>query len=400
MLQKKILARLATLEEQIIAWRRQLHQHPELSGQEKETAALVAAVLDANHIRHRTGVGGGHGIVAWLDSPRGNRQLALRADMDALPLEDGKKCPYASRRPGIMHACGHDGHTAVLLGLAVALAPHAAELPGPVSFIFQPAEENGCGAREILAACRPQVSTLNAIFGFHFFPGLETGIVAAPQGTVMAAADFFQLRVKGRSAHACYPEKSVDAIQVAAQLINAINFLAAKERNPSLPALVSIGTIAGGTAANIIADRVEIKGTIRTIDAEQRRDFLARFRRLLQGLTAACNAGLDLELQQLAPALVNEPRLVDFIRHLAGEVPGLEALSTTPEPVMGSEDFAYFAEQVPACYLKIGCGNREKGIEHPLHSRLFDLDEKALGLAARLLAAIVCHAQEIPSPAR
>jgi len=216
----------------------------------------------------------------------------------------------------------------------------------------------------------------------------------------MAAADFFHLRLRGVAAHACFPERGTDAIQAAAQLIAAMNFLAAKGRNPARPALISVGTIKGGTAANIIADQVEMSGTIRTIDEEQRRDFLARFRNLLAKTAAAAGAGVDIDLQPVAPALVNDARLLDFVARLAGEVPGLETLVTTPEPVMGSEDFAYFAERLPGCYLKIGCGNPRQGIDQPLHSTLFDLDEKALGLAARLLAAVVCRAQEIPSPAR
>ena len=396
---KTINQRIGEITPQIISWRRHLHRHPELSGQEKETAAMVAEILDNNGIRHQNGVGG-HGVVAWLDNGRPGPALAFRADMDALPLTEVKNCPYASTNQGVMHACGHDGHTAVLLGLATVLAPIAHQLPRPVTLIFQPAEENGQGARAMLAEQVLQNPPALAIFGFHFFPHLETGSVALSQGPIMAATNHFSLEVFGKSSHACYPEKSIDAIQVAASLITSINYLMTKARNQVDPALISIGTINGGTAANIIADQVKITGTIRTLFPEQRQNLLKSFKQLLEDLAKAYGARISLEIDQIAPALANDPRLVQHMARLLGNMPEIKELDVASKPVLGGEDFAYFAQQVPGCYLKIGCGNQEKNIIYPLHSNRFNLDETALELATKVLAAAACQPLELSASAK
>ena len=391
---KTIYQQIEKITPQIISWRRHLHRHPELSGQEKETAAMITEILDNNGIRYQSGVGG-HGVVARLDNGRSGPALAFRADMDALPLTDDKDCPYTSTRQGIMHACGHDGHTAVLLGLATVLAPIAHQLPRPVTLIFQPAEENGQGARAMLAEQVLQNPPTMAIFGFHFFPHLETGSVALSQGPVMAATNHFSLEVFGRSSHACYPEKSIDAIQIAVSLITSINYLMTKARNQVDPALISIGTINGGTASNIIADHVQITGTIRTLYPEQRRDLLKKFKQLLEDQAKAYGARISLKIDQVAPALTNDPQLVQHMARLLEDIPEIKELDLASKPVLGGEDFAYFAQQIPGCYLKIGCGNQKKGISYPLHSNRFDLDEDALELATKALAATACQPLEL-----
>ncbi|MCD6151278.1 MAG: amidohydrolase [Deltaproteobacteria bacterium] len=393
---RTINLRISEITPQIISWRRHLHQHPELSGQEKETAAMVAEILDSNDIHYQSGVGG-HGVVAWLDNGRPEPGLAFRADMDALPLTEAKPkdCPYTSTHQGVMHACGHDGHTAVLLGLATVLAPIAHQLPRPVTLIFQPAEENGQGARAMLAEQVLQNPPTMAIFGFHFFPHLETGTVALSQGPIMAATNHFSLEVFGTSSHACYPEKSIDAIQIAVSLITSINYLMTKARNQVDPALISIGTINGGTASNIIASQVKITGTIRTLFPEQRQNLLKKFKDLLEDLAKAYGARISLKIDQVAPALTNDPRLVQHMARLLGNIPEIKELDLASKPVLGGEDFAYFAQQVPGCYLKIGCGNQKKGIIYPLHSNRFDLDEDALELATKVLAATACQPLEL-----
>ncbi len=391
--------RIKEIIPQIVSWRRHLHQHPELSGREEATAAMISEVLSRHGIRHQNNVGG-HGIVAWLDNGGQEPAIAFRADMDALPLADAKKCPYTSRHQGVMHACGHDGHTAVLLGLAVALAPIARQLPHPITLIFQPAEETGQGARAMLAEGVLQNPPVKSIFGFHFFPHLETGQVALNRGPVMAATDYFSLEVHGTAAHACYPEKSTDAIQAATSLITAVNYLMTKARNQVDPALVSIGTIHGGTAANIIADQVAVTGTIRTVYPDQRRELLQKFRQLLEDLAGAYGARISLTIDQVAPALINDPRLARHMIRLLENIPEITAIDSTDKPVLGGEDFAYFAHQVPGCYMKVGSGNQEKGIIHPLHSSLFDLDEEALTVAGHILAALAAHPLDIPSSAK
>ncbi len=396
---RTINQRISEITPQIISWRRHLHRHPELSGQEKETAAMIAEILKNHGIKHQTGVGG-HGIIAWLDNGKPGPAIAFRADMDALPLTDIKDCPYASTHLGVMHACGHDGHTAVLLGLATVLAPFAHQLPRPVTLIFQPAEENGQGARAMLDEQVLHNPPSMAIFGFHFFPHLETGTIALSQGATMAATDHFSLEILGTSSHACYPEKSIDAIQITANLITSINYLMTKARNQVDPALISIGTINGGTASNIIADQVKITGTIRTLFSEQRQELLKRFKQLLEDLAKAYGARISLKINQVAPALTNDPRLVRHMVRLMENIPEIKGLDLASKPVLGGEDFAYFSQQVPGCYLRIGCGNQGKNIIYPLHSNRFDLDETALELATKVLAATACQPLELSTSAK
>ncbi len=377
-------------------WRRHLHRHPELSGREAESAAFLSRVLDRYGINHQRGIGG-HGIVATITPATKNQDaspIAFRADFDALPLSDRKDCAYASLNPGVMHACGHDGHAAVLLGLAVLLKKNRERLELPVKLIFQPAEENGRGAAAMLAEgiFEPPPA---AVFGFHFFPEHETGRIVLHHGAFMAATEYLEITIRGRSAHACVPEKAVDAIQVAAHLIPALNQLVCKTLDPVDPALISIGTINGGTVSNIIADEVTLTGTIRTLSTEQHQRLHENLERLLHDLPRAFGAKAELTIDEVAPALVNDPRLVALTAELLRDNFPAVDLSENDPPHLGGEDFARLARLVPGCYLFFGSGNRAAGIIHPLHSPLFDLDEKALELALRVLLEIALRGPEV-----
>ncbi len=373
----------------VVEWRRHLHRYPELSGQERETAAFISGILADLGIAHETGVGG-YGVVARINPEASGPEIAFRADCDALPLADRKKCDYASTRPGVMHACGHDGNTAVLLGLAALLAREPEKLPGPVRLIFQPAEENGQGALAMLEA-GVFASLPAAIFGFHFHPGLRLGEIALYRHPFMAATEYLEIEVRGRAAHACAPHESIDAIQVAASLVTAINQLLTKGTDPVDPALVSIGTISGGTISNIIADRVLLTGTIRTLSEAQHQRLHEGLGRLVRELPRAFGAEAEMTVSEVAPALVNDSRLVTFMAELLErDFPQLGLRENDP-PMLGGEDFARFARRTPGCYLFVGCGNPEKGLVHPLHSALFDLDEEALGIILEILYAVARH---------
>ncbi|MBN2809436.1 MAG: amidohydrolase [Deltaproteobacteria bacterium] len=374
-------------------WRRHLHRHPELSQQEQKSADYISRILSHYKIEHQTGIGG-HGIVAWINRQGLGPEIAFRADFDALPLNDHKKTAYASTVPGVMHACAHDGHTAVLLGLAAALAENPQALSLPIRLIFQPAEENGQGALAMLKdgvfATPPA-----AIFGFHFFPEMEVGSARLHRRAFMAATEHFTIKIKGLSAHACMPEKSVDAIQVAAHLILAFNHLAAKNIDPVDPALISIGTISGGTASNIIADEVNLSGTIRSLSQEQHQRLHRALQRTVRELPKAFGAEAEIAISEAAPALTNDPRLCQRLTDLLSEHPALSHFEDNGPPLLGGEDFARFAERVPGCYIFFGCGNPERGIIHPLHSSLFDLDERALDTALETLYTIALQGREI-----
>ncbi|MEA1922859.1 MAG: M20 family metallopeptidase [Pseudomonadota bacterium] len=374
-------------------WRRHLHRHPELSGQEQESAHFISQILTQYGIEHQTDIGG-HGIVAWINRQAQGPDIAFRADFDALPLNDHKKTDYASTIPGVMHACAHDGHAAVLLGLAVALAKNPQQLSSPIRLIFQPAEENGQGAiamlKDGLFKERPA-----AIFGFHFFPQMEVGSARLHRQAFMAATEHFVITIKGRSAHACMPEKAIDAIQVAAHLILALNHLTTKNIDPIDPALISIGMINGGTTSNIIADQVTLTGTIRTLSPEQHQRLHTALIRVVNDLPKAFAAEAEIKISEVAPALVNDPRLCELMTDILSESRTISHFEDNGQPLLGGEDFARFAQEVPGCYLFFGCGNHERGIIHPLHSSLFDIDEKALDIALETLYAIALQDREI-----
>jgi len=347
-------------------WRRHLHHHPELSGQE---------IISNPAHSHRA-------------------EIAFRADFDALPLQDHKTTAYASGNPGIMHACAHDAHTATLLGLAAALAENPQLLQAPVRLIFQPAEENGQGAEAMLndgLFAEPPA----AIFGFHFFPEMEAGAVRLHRQTFMAATEHFTITIKGQSAHACKPEKATDAIQVAAQLILALNHLICKNLDPVDPALISIGTINGGTISNIIADQVVMTGTIRSLSQEQHQRLHQSLKRLVKELPQAFAAEAEIEISKVAPALSNDPKLCQIMADILTRNQAVTHFEDNGPPLLGGEDFARFALLVPGCYLFFGCGNREKGIIHPLHSSLFDIDETALEVALNVIYNIALNGDEI-----
>lgn len=374
-------------------WRRHLHSHPELSGEEQESARFISRILSQYKIEHETNIGG-HGIVAWINRKAQGAEIAFRADFDALPLNDHKTTDYASTNPGVMHACAHDGHAAVLLGVAVALTENQQALSSPIKLIFQPAEENGQGA---LAMLKDGIfrQPPAAIFGFHFFPQMEVGHARLHRQTFMAATEHFTITIKGLSAHACMPEKSIDAIQVAAHLILALNHLTTKNIDPIDPALISIGTINGGTTSNIIANQVTLTGTIRTLSQEQHQRLHAALKRIVNELPKAFGAQAEIDISEVAPALTNDPRLCELMTGFLSEHQALSHFDDNGQALLGGEDFARFAEQVPGCYIFFGCGNHERGIIHPLHSSLFDIDERALAIALETVYSITLQGREI-----
>lgn len=376
-------------------WRRHLHRNPELSGKEAASARFISRILTDYEIKHQSNFGG-HGIVAEIGNDSGNcrNTIAFRADFDALPLNDHKVTEYASCNPGVMHACAHDAHAATLLGLAACLAEHPEILNVPVKFIFQPAEENGMGASAMLKDGLFKIPPA-AIFGFHFFPELETGYARLHRQVFMAATEHFTITIKGRSAHACIPEKSIDAIQVAAQLIQTLNHLVCKNIDPIDPALISIGTINGGTVSNIIADQVVMTGTIRSLSHEQHQRLHNSLQRIVTELPKAFAAEAEIKISEVAPALSNDPYLCEIIANILQENPAITHFEDNGPPLLGGEDFARFAKLTPSCYFFLGCGNQEKGIIHPLHSSLFDIDETALEVALCTLYDIARNGGEI-----
>jgi len=369
---------------QLVAWRRDLHRHPELSFQEVRTSGIVAQVLSALGYEVRTNVAR-TGVVALLHGGRPGPTVMLRADMDALPIQEASEAPYASECPGVMHACGHDGHVAIGLGAATLLARHAAELAGNVLFVFQPAEERDGGAAAVIATGVLNDPAPDMIFGLHLWNPLPVGRVIAQPGPLMAAADVLQMVVRGKGGHGGQPHETVDAIAVAGQVLTALQTIVSRNLDPHDTAVLSIGVVRGGTAFNIIAETVELLGTLRTFQPTVRETVLTRLRVLLNGVTAGMGAECELHVQPLTGPVINDPAATEVARQAALQVVGNTAVGRIA-PLMVSEDFAEYGRLAPACFLLLGSGNAELGLNAAHHNPRFDFDERALPLGAALLA--------------
>jgi amidohydrolase len=372
------------LSSQMVSWRRDLHQHPELGFHETRTAALVAAVLGELGLEVRTGVGR-TGVVGFLQGGRPGLTVMLRADMDGLPIQEISDTPYASQTPDVMHACGHDGHVSMGLGVATLLARHAADLPGRVLFLFQPAEEGDGGAAAMIADGALQNPVPDAAFGLHLWNTMPLGRVCAQAGPLLAAADVVHITVRGRGGHGALPHEAVDAIAVTGQILSALQTIVSRNVDPQETAVLTIGRVHGGTAFNVIAETVEMYGTIRTFSPAIRETVLTRLRVLLDGITAGMGAQYALAVQSAAPAVVNDPLISEVARAAAVQVVGATSVVWRP-PLMVSEDFAEYQRFVPSCFMLLGSGNDELGLNVPHHNPRFDFDERALPMGAALLA--------------
>lgn len=386
---------------QAIAWRRHLHQHPELSFQEKETAAFVAARLREMGYEPQEGIGG-YGVKAVLAGGAGpGPTLALRADMDALPIQEETGLPFASVRPGVMHACGHDVHTAVLLGAAQALRELQPRLRGHVVFIFQPGEETNPGGASLMIRDgvleNPKV---DAIFGLHVFPSLPAGHMAFGAGPKLAAPDEFDLTILGRGGHGAAPHRTVDAVYVAAQVVVALQGIVSRNVDPFAPAVVTVGSIHGGSKHNIIAGEVHLQGTIRTMDPAVRDLVHRRVQEVVAGVCAAYGAEYRLRFDPGYPVLVNDPAMTELARRAAQAVLGPGKVHEMP-PSMGGEDFAYFLQRVPGSFARLGAGRPGDPDPAGLHSSRLNVDEACIptGIAYYLALALQYLAEGGGDPA-
>jgi amidohydrolase len=369
----------------IVADRRDIHAHPELGYQERRTAALVAARLRDLGIEVRDGVGT-TGVVGVIRGHSPGRTVLLRADMDALPIQEENEVPYASRTPGVMHACGHDAHTAILLGAARLLAERRAEIAGTVKLVFQPAEEGGAGALRMIEEGVLDDPPVDAAFGLHVDADRYVGQVALRAGPAMAAADSFTITITGRGGHAASPHRAVDPIVVGAQMITALQTLVSREVSPTEPAVVTVASLSAGTTDNVIPAVATLRGTVRTFSSEVRQQVEARLREIAQGIAAAMRATAEVSYRTGYPVLHNDPAQVELVRAVVGELLGPEAV-VERGPVMGAEDFAFVLQRVPGAYLHLGVRNAAWTVPRPVHTAIFDLDEAALPIGAAVLTA-------------
>ena len=367
----------------VIALRRAIHAHPELAFEERETAQRVQAFLASRGIRFRAGIGG-TGIVAVLEGGKPGPTVAIRADMDALPMGEPAGLDYASKVPGKMHSCGHDAHTAIVCGVAAVMSEMRSSLAGRVMFIFQPAEETLRGAKAMLDDNMFADGKPDVILGFHNWPPLATGTVGWHTDACMASSDAFDVTIKGTAGHGAHPHLAVDAIVGAAHFVDQVQTIVSREIAPISSAVLTIGKIQGGTARNIIASSVELQASVRTLDGETADKVQAAVRRILEGLKTGMRIDYALEWTKLTPVLRNHKPTMARMLEVARSTLGAQNVIEMPAPSMGSEDYAWFAEQIPSAHLRIG--SKIQGHDTAIHRTDYRLNEDAIPLATKLMA--------------
>jgi amidohydrolase len=371
-------ADVAALRSDLIALRRDLHQNPELAYAEHRTADAVARFLGGSGLTLRRGLGGTGVIASTPERP--GRTVLLRVDMDGLPIQEESSAGYASRVAGRMHACGHDGHVAIGATAARVLAQRA--LPGTVRVLFQPAEEGEGGAQSVIKD--GALDGVDVVLGIHVWNELPVGTLGVKAGPLMAAVDRLSLVVHGRGGHGGQPQRAADPIVAAAHVVTALQTVVSREVSPLASAVVTLGSIQGGQAFNVIPDSVTLLGTIRTFDAELRRSLPERIRRIACGVAEGLGCRAAVEVKAGNPAVVNDAAVAELARRAAVRVVG-EAGVVSPEPTMGGEDMAVYFERVPGCFVFVGSANPAKGFDQPHHSPRFDFDEDALEIGCAFL---------------
>ncbi len=376
---------IAALAEEMIGLRRDFHRHPELGFSETRTAGIIARYLRQLGLEVRENIGS-TGVTGLLKGEMPGKTLMLRADMDALPIQEHNEVAYRSVTPGVMHACGHDGHMAILLTVAKALSALRTNLAGQVKFVFQPAEENLGGARVMIDEGVLDEPRVDAAFGLHLISMLPVGYIGWHSGPIMASMDSFTLTIRGRGGHSAMPEGGVDAILISAQVITALQGLVTHEISPVSPVVINVGTIRGGNAANVIADTVVLEGTVRALDVTVQQSIPGRMERIIDGISRGMGGSYELSYVSGYPATINDAGMTGLVRLAGAEVVGEDHVFEVP-PTMASEDMSFYLQKVPGSYFFVGAGNPEKGITQPHHNSLFDIDEQALVVGARML----CH---------
>ncbi len=384
-LKNNLFESINAINEKVVHIRHDLHMHPELSGHEEHTKYLVKGILEASGYeikesdRH-------YGLVADLRVDENAKTVAIRADMDALPIEEQTQKPYASREKGIMHACGHDSHTAIALGTAIAMAQHKEALPGNVRFIFQPSEESKEGGSVEMIE-EGALEGVDGIFGLHAYPYLRTRQIGYKYGVMMASADIFTIEIFGKSAHGARPHEGVDAILVTAMIVNSLNHIVSRKIDPLHPAVISLGTIEGGKASNIICDHVVLKGTVRTINEEVRSNIPEMMKSSIDGICKSMGATYNFDYEFGQPELINDDAMVDIVVGEAKEIIGEENCIDLKDPVMGGEDFSEYLKIVPGAFFRLGTCNEAKETCISQHNSRFDVDDDALQYGMKIMGA-------------
>ena len=375
------------MKDWLVEIRRTIHRHPELGFEEVETSKLISEWLQKFGLEVKRGMAK-TGVVGLLKGKKPGRTIAIRADMDALPMDEINQVPYASQIKGKMHACGHDAHVAILLGVAKFFSSIPDQVKGNIKWVFQPAEEGGAGGRIMVEEGVLENPKVDAIFGAHVFPFLPVGKVGIYEREGLAAADRFTIKIIGKGGHAASPHVSKDPILAAGHLITQIHSIVSRNINPLDSGVVTIGKVSGGTAFNIIPDEVELLGTVRSLRPQVREELKNRIEQVIQGVVGSFGMDYRLDFEYGYPVLINNSEMSKLVASACSKGIGKENVEVL-KPSMGAEDFAYYLEKVPGAYFRLGCRNEEKGMIHPYHSSLFDIDEEVLPFGVEMFVRIV-----------
>lgn len=379
-----LLDSASAIANQVVTWRRHMHMHPELSFREHETAEFVFQTLSGMPglaVSRPTATS----VVARLTAGAPGRTIALRADIDALPIAEENDVPYKSRRDGVMHACGHDGHTSILLGVAQILAQHREALRGTIVFVFQHAEELSPGGAEELVE-KGVMDGVEQVIGIHLWASLPTGLISITPGPMMAAPDTFELTITGRGGHAAIPHDTVDPIAVGAQVVSALQHIVSRNVDPLDNAVVSVTQFVAGTTFNVIPDSAYLSGTVRTFDAALRNRIPELMERVIAGVTSAFGATYSFSMQRGYRPVVNDPALSARLSTVVERTFGDSTLHVL-RPSMGGEDFSAYQQRAPGVFAFVGAGNVDAGIAYPHHHPRFQIDERSLDIGVRYLLA-------------
>lgn len=380
-----IIQKAKELQPKIVEWRRDFHQHPEVALKELNTAKKVEKILKGFGIETKMMVNG-TGVRGYLKGSKPGKTFALRADIDALPLQEETDVPYKSQNPGVMHACGHDAHTAMLLAAAKIFTEWKDRLPGNLVFLFQPAEETGDGARPMVE--EGALEGVEAIFAIHVYSSLAGGTLAYKAGPLLAAGDFFDVKIMGKGGHGGLPHMAIDPITIAAQAITALQTIVSREVDPLESAVVSICKMEAGKGAyNVIPDSATFGGTIRSHNPEMREYLPKRIKEILNGVVPGMRGTYEFNLMSKFPSLINHEGMTAFVVGIAQDLLGKDKVVQI-KPMMGSEDFSYYLQKIPGTFVFLGVENKEKGIIYPQHHPKYELDEDILPLGTALNIAV------------
>jgi hippurate hydrolase len=390
--EKHVFANLNAIAAQVTEIRHDLHRHPEIGYQEVYTNSVVCKELSRLGIEFKSGFGGGTGVVALIHGEKGSGPgggcVGLRADMDALPITEETAAPYASTIPGRMHACGHDGHTSVLLGAAAILKENTHRFKGTIKLIFQPAEEGLLGAELMVKEGVLNDPKVEAIFGLHGWPGLKVGMVATKKGAIAASVDGFSISITGKGGHAAAPHETLDPIVCAAAMIQGLQTIVSREADPTDANVVTVSMISGGSAFNVIPESAELKGTIRALTRERRRNAISSLERICKGIAAAYRCQCTFQYYGATPPTINDAAMAEFVAETAVATVGERGFVWAPKPGMWGEDFSFYLEQIPGCFFLLGVQPHDRDSYPMLHNPKFDFTDAAIPVGIRMMTEV------------